>query len=350
MKEIEIPYGKNKKIIVTKDFLTIIIGIGIIVIDALLAGIIQLFTVGFNPSYILDADFWIAYLIKLFISYIALFGAYIIKRTINKTNKRFVVQRAKIRDIKESIVDNKKIGECEDWLKNVYNYKKKIDLYKSLLKSKYEKLSLQEPEMPIKENYKSLKKYNFALKKYKRIKSKFDKEEKTRIFIEEQLSVCETHYKIINCYKEKDNNIKELQESIKDIDKMKRFKLKIKPVTYSKLFNVELNNKRGNDDSIEYNEGSIFKKILLSIFIGVIFCAVLTSIIIGKGNFSWDVILIIFLNLLLIAWYVFNGIKYADTFVLEIMFTADFNRLCICEEFLEYSNLVIKDEEKKDKE
>ncbi|MGN1222434.1 MAG: hypothetical protein ACI4TT_04295, partial [Christensenellales bacterium] len=126
MKQLKIKCGK-KQVIVTKDLLTIVTGIIILVIDSLLAGVLQLFEFGFDLTYITKSEFWTAYCIKLAISYIALFGAYIIRRVTNKKSPKFIAQREKIKDSKNAIVKARKIANCKNWLKFVYNYTKRVE-------------------------------------------------------------------------------------------------------------------------------------------------------------------------------------------------------------------------------
>lgn len=345
MKPIKIKYGKNKQILINRDFFKIGIGLIILIGDSLLAGIIQLFEFGFDMSYLFTSEFWTSYAIKLVISYVALFGAYIIRKVINKRTPKFVVQREKIKDCKQTIVKNKKIGVHKNWLKYVYNYRKRVEIYQDILTKKYEKLVCAEPEEPNKEDFDldskfGRFKYKRALIKYNKKRNTFLKTEELRKFYEEQLSICEVHFQIVKCYKEHNiEKIKELQQQIKDIDCMKNYRLHYKPITYNKLFNVDLGNVK-RDDGIEYNEaGILVKRILPAIFGGLISVALLTSIIVSRKTFTSDTLLLIALNLILMAWFCFTGIRLADNFIFGTVYSADANRIMICEEFLEDSAL-----------
>lgn len=345
MKQIKIKCGK-KQVVVTKDLLTIVAGIFILVVDALLAGFLQLFEFGFDWSYISKSEFWTAYCIKLAISYIALFGAYVIRRVINKKSPKFIAQREKIKDSKNAIVKARKISNCKNWLKFVYNYTKKVELYQELITSKYEKIIFKEPEQPD-TDYLDETKFFDKLKiarlnrKYKKAKAKYNKSETLRKFYEEQLKVCDKHFEIIDAYKKHNiEKVKSLQEEIKDIDFMKHYNLHYKNVTYNKLFNVDLSNTK-KDASIEYNEaGVLAKKIMPSLLLGVVGCAVITSVVVQQGSFSTTTLFMIALNLLMMAWFMFSGLRIADSFIFGVVFAADNNRIIICEEFIEDSALL----------
>lgn len=345
MKQIKIKCG-NKQVIVTKDLLTIVAGIIILVVDALLAGFLQLFEFGFDWSYISKSEFWTAYCIKLAISYIALFGAYVIRRVINKKSPKFIAQREKIKDSKNAIVKARKISNCKNWLKFVYNYTKKVELYQELITSKYEKIIFKEPEQPD-TDYLDENKFFDKLKiarlnrKYKKAKAKYNKSETLRKFYEEQLKVCDKHFEIIDAYKHHNiAKVKELQEEIKEKDFMKHYNLHYKNVTYNKLFNVDLSNTK-KDASIEYNEaGVLARKIMPALLLGVVGCAVITSVVVQQGSFSTTTIFMIALNLLMMAWFMFSGLRIADSFIFGVVFAADNNRIIICEEFIEDSALL----------
>lgn len=345
MKPIKIKYGKGKQLLITRDVLKVGIGLIIIIGDALLAGIIQLFEFGFDMSYLFSSEFWTAYSIKLVISYVALFGAYVIRKVKNRHNPKFVVQRERIKDCKKEIVKAKKIGVCKNWLKFVFNYKKKVEIYQEIITKKYEKLIFTEPEKPNKDDYDmetwlGKRKYKRAMLIYNKKYKKYAKSESLRKYYEEQLTVCEIHLQIIQAYKEHNiEKAKSLQKQIENIDCMKNYKLHYKSVTYNRLFNVDLGNVK-HDDSIEYNEASILiKKILPAIFGGLISVALLTSVIVHTKSFTAETVLLIALNLIVMIWFVFTGIRLADSFVLGVVYTADSNRIMICEEFLEDSAL-----------
>lgn len=341
MKPIKIKYGKDKEILITRDFFKVGIGIIILIADSLIAGVVQLFEFGFDMSYLFTSEFWTPYSIKLIISYVALFGAYIIRKTKNKRSPKFVVQREKIKECKQNIVKNRKIGASKNWLKYVLNYRRKVERYQNLITRKYEKLVSTEPEEPNKEDFNIESrfgkfKYKRAILKYNKKHNTYLKTEEMRKFYEQQLAVCEIHFEIINCYRKHNMvKVKELQQQIKDIDCMKNYNLHYKPITYNRLFNIDLGNVK-QDDGIEYNEtGFLFKRILPSIFGGLISVALLTSIIVTRKSFTQETILLIVLNLMLMAWFCLTGIRFADGFIFGTVYAADTNRIMICEEFLE---------------
>ena len=342
MKPINIKF-KNKEILVNKDFMTTLIGFALIVLAILLSGIMQLGEMGFNADNLKDVGFWSGYFTKLLLIYLALFGSYIIRRMYNRQTPKFITQRETLKEFKEAIVKSGKIQECKNWLKNVYNYRKRVEIYQNQMLVKYEKSCKEEPIKPIFtddeeqsfwQRYRRkrvLSKYNSKLLKWKELQVK-------RGYYQSQIDVCETHLKIIEAYVANDEEkVNKLKESIKDIDGMNDFQSHFKPITFEKLFNVDL--LRGVEaDSIDYNENQhIAKKILPSIFFGLIMVIIAMSIFFTSKDFTFQTVILILLNILLILFYSFNGIRLADNIVFGVIFIADSNRITICEQFKEDS-------------
>lgn len=342
MKPIKIKF-KNKEILVNKDFMTTLIGFALIVLAILLSGIMQLGEMGFNADNLKDVGFWSGYFTKLLLIYLALFGSYIIRRMYNRQTPKFITQRETLKEFKEAIVKSGKIQECKNWLKNVYNYRKKVEIYQNHMLVKYEKSCKEEPIKPIFTDDEELSfwqryirkrvlsKYNKKLQKWKELQVK-------RGYYQSQIDVCETHLKIIEAYVANDEEkVNKLKESIKEIDGMNDFQSHFKPITFEKLFNVDL--LRGVEaDSIDYNENKhIAKKILPSIFFGLIIVIIAMSIFFTSKDFSFQTVILILLNILLILFYSFNGIRLADNIVFGVIFIADSNRITICEQFKEDS-------------
>ncbi len=347
MKTKVIKYGKNgnRQIVVDRDFLNMILGIILIISCVLLSGVLQLVEARFDLKTISKADFWIGYLIKLSTGYMCFFGVYILRKLKNKRSSKFLIQRQNIKTYKIEIVKFKQISNFKNWLKNVYNYRKRVEKYQDFLLSKYEKLNTEKPEEPEKDDFLP---YGFINRwKYKKAKKVYAKQNKRyqqaliqKAYLEGQLSVCDTHFKIIDAYRKKDlETIKILQESIKITDEMSNYKIKYKPITYNGIFNVEIL-KGVKDDGIDYNEKSILvKKIVPKLIFGAISVSLLASMIPDFNKPTLSLILMMFLNFLIMGWYMFSGSMLANTFIFNIVYVADSNRLAICDEFKEDSRL-----------
>ncbi len=347
MKTKVIKYGKNGKrqVVVDRDFLNMILGIVLIVSCVLLSGILQLVEARFDMKTLSKADFWIGYMIKLATGYMCFFGMYILRKLKNKRSSKFLIQRQNIKAYKTEIVKLKQISNFKNWLKNVYNYRKRVDKYQGYLLSRYEKLNTEKPEQPEEDDFAPLnfinrRKFNKAKRVYNKRNKKYQQALLQKEYLEQQLNVCDIHFKIIESYRKKDfDTVKSLQDSIKNIDEMSNYKIKYKPITYNGIFNVEIL-KGVKDDSIDYNERSVLlKKILPKLIFGAVSVSLLASMIPDFNKPTLSLLLMMFLNFLIMGWYMFSGSMLANTFIFNIVYVADSNRLAICDEFKEDSRL-----------
>lgn len=352
MKPKEIKWGKNKEhtILVDREFFNSLFGIILIISCALMSGILQLMTVGFNFKLISSYEFWTGYLIKIIIGYTCLFGCYLLKKSSNRKSNKFVVQRAKIQVYRDRIVKEGKVQDIRSWLTKIYNYRKKVERYHDIILKKFEKLEIEEPVVPNKEDYTPLEglnkiKYQLLMHRYRRFQKKYLMKQEYKKYLEKQLEVCKVHFQIIDSYRKNDlERVRELQADLKD-DDMKSYKIKIERVTYNKLFNFDLSSEIA-DDSINYQERKFVSKhtIPFAIISLILFCllASMTPLI---NDVSITTILMIFFNMVVIGWNAFSGMMLANNFVWNVVYNADSNRLAILEEFSEDSHLIESKEE-----
>lgn len=314
-------YGNKKSVIISKDFMTILIGAALILLSAVLLGLLEFLKAGCDLSAISEPSFWTSYIVKLVILYFGLAGIYIIKRTINMQSPKIVIPREVLKENKRIITSNYKTSDFEFWLKNVYNYNKKVEEYREYLTAQFKLYGAQEPKTSCKNYDKKLKRYNECVA--------------TRLEIENQLKLCDKHLEIIDLYrKHKKDEAKALYETIKDNDGFRFFKNKVKVVHYEKLFNVETNG-GGQEEDISYNEmKSILRKVMPSIFLGAVMLAFMTSLVLERNDVSLINLIYIGINLLTFIWYLYTGNKLANHIVFSVIQQADNNRLKICSQYV----------------
>ena len=340
---------KNKEIVIDKEFFNFLLGIILVISCALISGILQLIEIGFDFSLIKNSNFWTAYLLKLIIGYLCLFGCYLLKKNNNKKSAKFITQRQDIIDYRTAIIKGMKVSEFKNWLKHVYNYRKKVELYQEYLLTRNEKIEIEMPDEIDEESFKSENKFvsfflkiklRFAKRNYSRKLKKYNKGLERREYILKQLKVCNIHFQIIEAYKKKDNEIvKELNSEILDNSELNSFKAKFKKVTYSRIFNFDILNDRV-DDSIEYNEKRFLaKSILPFMFLSAMGVCLLASIIPALKDFGLDNLILICLNLFVVGWNAFSGNMLANKYCWSILYNADANRINILSEFKEDCNL-----------
>lgn len=331
--------GENKTIIVSKDIVNILMGLVFIISSALLLGITELFKIGWDWSLLLNKDFWLLYFIRLAVMYLAFFGAYVIKRCRNLKLPKVLIPREVLKYNKKLISNNFKTADCESWTKYVYSYSKKLELWQRKLQEKNSRLNIVEPTEPkceyrfdskIKRAFRFLWliKFWFQTVHYKFKKKIYNRRKKKREYYEEQLRNCDIHTEVIELYrKRKFKEAKELLNTIEN-DDFRLFYPTYKELTFNKLFNVSIEITDGDKETFNYNEKhTIIQKIITSIGVGCIFIAIITSIALDIKKVSLMTIMYIAMNLILMCWYIFNGVRTADKFVFGNVMRADSNRI-----------------------
>lgn len=332
MKELKFKvYGYQKTVNLTKDILQRGIGILFILISAGLLGVFELFKWGWDWSILSNSEFWSGYFVRLAMLYIAFFGAYILKRSINLNNPKVIIQKQTIKFNRKLISDNFMTSHCEHWIENVNNYEEKLSIYKNYLDLKNASLNVVEPkQVTSNEKFQKIRQFIYNIKK-----KRYDKALKMRLELEKQLELVNKHLTVIEYYRQdKIEEAKALYKSFEKEDKFKYFMPNYKGLTYPKLFNVSMESKL-SIKSVEYNEFStISAKIIKTIGVGCILLAFLNAIVPELiKEIDYTTIIYIAFNILMLLWYVLNGILTANKFVFGNVLSADFERINICNKY-----------------
>ena len=316
---------ERKTVIVSKDIMNSILGLAFIGASALLLGLFEIFKIGWDFSVLKNSSFWIGYLVKLAMLYLAFFGAYIIRKQKNLKSPKVLMQREILRHNKREIANNHMTADCEFWLKAVYSYAKKLELYQKRLQEKNANLSIVEPTEP-KERKGLL--YTVKRARYKRALKRYTKNKAKREYYEEQLKNCEIHTQVIELYMQrKIQEGKALLESI-DNDGFQLFYPRYKAVTYNKIFNVSIEASKAEEEQLSYREQSILlQKISKSVAVGCLSIAIMTSLALDFKVVSFQSVVYMFMNLITMLWFTYNGIKSADVLVFGNIMQADANRI-----------------------
>ena len=149
MKQISFNFnGQKKTIILGKDIIKKLIGIAFILISAGLLGIFELVKMGWNATILKNTSFWVSYFIKLANLYIAFFGAYIFRKSQDLKNPKVLIPKEILKANKVLISNSFKTDDCEKWLENVFNYERKLEIFKNHLINENIKLMTSEPVKP----------------------------------------------------------------------------------------------------------------------------------------------------------------------------------------------------------
>ena len=203
--------------------------------------------------------------------------------------------------------------------------KVKIELYQKRLQEKNANLSIVEPIEP---KEKKGMWYKVRLVKYKRALKRYIKNKERRAYYEKQLKNCEIHSQVIELYMQrKIQEGKALLESIED-DGFQLFLPRYRAVTYNKIFNMSIETSKLEEEQFSYREQSILlQKIVKSVAVGCLSIAIMTSLALDFKVMSFQSIVYMFMNLITLLWFAYNGIKSADILVFGSIMQADANRI-----------------------
>lgn len=325
-KQFSFHIGKEKKtVIVSKDIVGSLLGLVFIGASALLLGLFEIFKIGWDFSILKNSGFWVSYLVKLAMLYLAFFGAYIIRKQKNLKSPKVLLQREILRHNKREIANNHRTADCAFWLKEIYSYSKKIELYQKQLQEKNANLSIVEPIEP-KERKGFV--YKVKLWQYKRAIKRYENSKNKRAYYQEQFKNCAIHLQVIELYMQrKIQEGKVLLESIQN-DGFQFFLPRYRAVTYNKIFNMSIESSKEEREEFGYREKSILlQKISKSVAVGCISIAVMTSLALDFKAVSFQSFVYMLMNLITMLWFVYNGIRSADVLVFGSMMQADANRI-----------------------
>lgn len=333
----------GKDIVVTKDAMQVISGGLLVLLSLILSGLFAFVSVGFDPSKLLSGGFWLSYCITTATVWLCFFGVYVIRESRNKRQPKIIINNQKRRDFRESIVKNRKIESCENWLK-IYNYERRVSIFRDDLLEAYRKLDLTEPDKSLDKNS---KKYQKQLKRYNKNKDRRD-------YLQKQLDYTNIHNDIIKRLRANDlAGAEELKKKLGEDDAYKCAKIVWRNVYFNDLFNKSM---RQSSDTIFYNTGrAIFDNIKLMLVLGVCMTLITTSIFLQGNELNLYTIITIITNFAMLCGYAVSAMRVADNVVFEVIYPADENKLTICDRFKEDDEKVGEkwvnlDELEKDKE
>ena len=323
MKAIKIPY-KGKSIQITKDKMSYLISAILILFALFLSGAFNFAKFNFDFTRVGTADFWLMYLLKVAISICLFFAIYIIRRTSNMKKSPFVIARQDLKDEFASLCKAKRINHMDFWLKYVYNYQKKLEIYKTT----------------IQHLYRQSKEVEYSKSKFGFINSRREKceaqKKKTREYCEKEFEYIEMHEALISAYKTGNKQkISECKAKIKDVDNFSTSDIKWRNVYTSNLFHDSKD--KENAETIFVNEKKEVATQLASsvlMMLGTYFAVTIAMFEFAENQSVFLMILSITTTLSIAMSSCMLSLKVADS-VYEQYLTASKNKLKICYMFYE---------------
>ncbi len=321
-----------------KDLLRGISGTLIIILVLIANGFMSFITVGFDFSKILTASYWASFSILLASELSVLFGMYLIQKGRDLKKKKITDIQDEIDGQRKTIYALDKVADAENWLKEVYNYQIKLDIYEDKIKSLYEKLHCVDPQK--------------SDKNYDKKKLEFDKTTQKKQELLKQLDYVKKDRKRISLIVNKGdaNEISKLSEELNtDEYKFRTIKLHYKPIYWGNLLS-DVEETRTKPASAFFDEKrELTASVMKYVATGLISAGFVSCLIFPTFNsLGWNTVLSLLINLVTLIVFMIKGIGLSNKIILGKYYKALESRKSIYTKMLKdlgISKIVIEDED-----
>ena len=142
-----------------KDLMQVFSGITLIVLTFIANGFLSFIVVGFDFSRVWTSEFWASFGTLFASEMCVLFGMFIIQRLKDLESNKITDLQKHIDTKRNTVYGVDKITPAEDWLRNIYNYRERLNLFEDRVRKLHSKIVLNEPK-------EDSKFYEFKLKRY----------------------------------------------------------------------------------------------------------------------------------------------------------------------------------------
>lgn len=308
----------EQKVIVgqKRDWMQWVSGVSLIVLTFIANGFLSFIVVGFDFSNLWTTQFW-ANFTTLFLSEMCvLFGMFILRRNKDLQNKKITDLQAHIDRQREIVYGVDKITDAEKWLREIYNYRERLFLFENKIKTSHSHIVLNEPTP-------SCKNYDKKKKKYEKLKA-------LRDYYVDQLEFVKKDKKRLNLLikesktSEEDAELQELKKEL-DIDDyaFRTAKIHYKEVYWGNLLS-DIDESKAKASTPFFNEKKeLSKNIVRYLAMGVITTSFITALIFPTFNaLSWEVIMNIILNAIILIFYMARGVVVSNQIILGSYYKA----------------------------
>lgn len=317
---------KNKK-----DFAQLLIGIGILIIVFIINGLLSFVTLGFSFETLKTGEYWANFALLFASQILTMYGMYLVRKRKDIENNKITTIQKDI-DIQRNVVYGvDKVSEAENWLRDIYNYREKLNIYEKHIDKLRETCKLVKPQENEKHYKKKIKRYNedvekkeYCIKQYKFIK--IDKE---------RLSLMIKKSQGLNV------EFEELEKQINsDEYGFKRTKIKYQDVYWGNLLSdiEETQNKPQTPFFSEKKELS--KKAIKKLASGIVTSGLMSGLLPPLFNqITWGTLLSLLLRTCAILIYMAFGVLLSKEIVLGTYYRALEKRKSIYNQMLQELNI-----------
>ena len=319
-----------------KDVFRGISALLIIILVLIFNGFMSFITVGFDFSKLSTAEYWANFALLLASEMAVMFGMYLIQKSRDLKNEKITDVQKTIENKRNTVYFLDKVAEAEEWLRDVYNYQEKLNLYENKVKSQYEKLKLIEPSE--------------SDKNYIKKKKKFDKKKEQKDKLLKQLSYIKIDRQRISYIIAK--NLVEAEKLAKELDTdeylFKSTKIHYKPIYWGNLL-ADVEETRLKPTSAFFSEKlELTKNITKYVAFGLISASFLSCLIFPTFNsLGWNTVVSLLANLVILLVFMTRGIGLSHKIILDKYYKALESRKSIYVKMLRdlgISKVVIEDE------
>ncbi len=321
-----------------RDWMRGISGVLTILLVALVNGFAAFIPIGFKFSKILTSAYWANFSFLLFSEIAVMLGTYLIQKGKDLKNKKIVDIQTEIDEQRAIVYKVDKVDEAEAWLREIYNYQEKLNIFEYKVTTNYNKIKPREPIKGERFYERKNKKYNKKLEQQKFLIQQMNYIKKDR----QRLSL------IVN--NKEPEKVEELTEALNsNAYVFKTTKLRYKTVYWCNLLS-DMEETKNKPTSAYFNEkAELSKDSLRYIALGLISSAFTSSLIFQTlTNVGWNTVLNLLITLFLLLVFMGRGIGLCHKNILGRYYKALESRKSIYTKMLkdlQITNVVFEDED-----
>lgn len=352
-----------------KDWVKGVSGVLLIIFTFLINGFLSFATIGFDFSKMYTSEYWANFCLLFASEILVLFGVYILQKIKDLKHEKITSLQSEIDSKREVVYAVDKVEDAEDWLREIYNYKQKLIVFDTKIKSMDNRNVVIEPVLSLldKFNGRFTKLFNWIVKainwykkiQYKKRQKRYIRKNDKRIFLRKQIAFTKLDFEKLKLIMSKDPDkkmkIEEIEKQIECDDyALKTSKIKYEEVYWGTLLSGSDETKSKADSPYFHENKEMSKSVMKYLAGGLISTAFLSALIPPLFNaFGMDTIIYLAIRFTMLMFFVIRGIYLSNKLILGTFYKSLEKRKGIYSQMLKdlgVSDIVIEDvaeEEKK---
>jgi hypothetical protein len=324
-----------------KDIMQISSGIILILLTFIANGFLSFIVVGFDFSRIWTSEFWASFGILFTSEMCVLFGMFIIQRIKDLSNPKITDLQKHIDTKRNTVYGVDKITPAEDWLRNIYNYRERLNLFEDKIRKLHSKIVLNEPQ-------EGCRFYEFKKKRYEHKKALRDFYVKQFEFIKKDRKKIEILSKQ-NKTSEDIQNYETLVEELKTNEyAFNKARIHYREVYWGNLLSDIADSSARAGTPFFSEKKELARNIMKYLAMGIITTSFVTALIFPTFKaLDWNTALSIIFNLITLTFFMARGIVVSNQIILGSYYKALEKRKSIYNQMLKdlgISKIIIQED------